>query len=264
VIRIASRALPLDLQRMLDQHQAKIDALPGYAARVEAAARAWDSPRRRERFEPIVRTLEEMCSGEDRCMYCEDSAAREIDHHRPKSLFPEQTFVWENYVFACGGCNGPKGGRFGGISARGRQFVELKRERGVPVTAPDATTTLMLIDPRREDPLRYMILDLAFPFHFRPRTRRCALAQARAAYTIEVLGLNKREKLIVRRGYAYQDYVARLREYASEADPARRERIKSRILRMDHPTVFREMIRQHAAIPELRALFAEAREALEW
>ena len=33
-----------------------------------------------------------MCAGAKRCMYCEDSAADEVEHHLPKNLYPEFVF----------------------------------------------------------------------------------------------------------------------------------------------------------------------------
>ena len=47
-----------------------------------------------------------------KCAYCEGgiNAVRscQVEHFRPKSLFPAQAYRWENYFLACGGCNGPK------------------------------------------------------------------------------------------------------------------------------------------------------------
>ncbi len=262
MIEIRAPELPPELQGMLDEKQAKIDAIPDFAARVEAAALAWEN-RSRERFRPIRDVLAGVCSGEDRCMYCEDSAGDEIEHVRPKSLYPGHTFRFPNYLLICGPCNGPKNNRFGVLSKARRAFVEVARPRGAPVVPPD-DGRMMLIDPRREDPMRYLILDLAFPFHFHPIHARGCLARARAAYTIEVLGLNRREKLVLRRQAAFGNYVARLKEYVAERDPAVRERCRHALLRLDHPTVWREMQRQHLRIPELLALFEAAPEALGW
>lgn len=264
MIRIEDRRLPSELQSVLDGRQAKLDALQDYDARVEAAAIAWERAARD--LQPVRVILLSMCSGEDRCMYCEDSAAYPIDHFRPKHLHPERTFAWENFLGSCGICNGAqwKGTRFAVLSSKSRRYVDTKRVRCAPGVPPDAASTTMLIDPRHEDPMRFMDLDLVFPFHFHPRHGRGCVARARASYTIEVLGLNKREKLILRRASAYVDYVMRLREYTAERDPAKRERCKTRILRGDHVTVWREMQRQYRKIDELRPLFEGAPDALAW
>jgi uncharacterized protein (TIGR02646 family) len=262
VIRIPPRSLPAESQGLLDELQATIDVIADHAGRVEAAKRAWQG-RPRERFQAIRRVLTDMCSGEDRCMYCEDSVADEIEHFRPKSFYPGWTFLWRNYLLACGCCNLLKNDRFGVLSRRTRAFAELARSRGAAV-APPEPGRMMLIDPRQEDPLRFLVLDLVFPFHFHPRHERGCVARARAAYTIEVLQLNVRDTLVRRREAAYLGYRARLREYVEERDPARRARCADALRRQDHPTVWREMTRQGQRIEELRVLFEQAPEALRW
>jgi uncharacterized protein (TIGR02646 family) len=261
MIQIPARALPSELQGMLDDLQAKLDVMSHYTERVEAAKRAWDN-KPRERFRVIRDVLTAMCSGEDRCMYCEDSAADEIEHVRPKSLYPDHTFIWPNYLLSCGPCNGPKNNRFGVLGRTSRRFVEVARPRHAPVVPPEGGR-MMLIDPRRDDPLRFMVLDLVFPFHFQPLHARGCVARARAAYTIAVLGLN-RDPLPRRRELAYGNYLDRLKAYIAEPDPAARVRRRDAIRRLDHPTVWREMQRQHPVNAELRALFEQAREALAW
>jgi uncharacterized protein (TIGR02646 family) len=200
-----------------------------------------------------------MCAGVDRCHYCEDSAADEVEHLRPKNLYPGQTFQWDNYLFACGPCNGPKRDRFGVLTRAGRTFVNMAE----PEPGPPEDELALLLHPRTEDPMRFLILDLAQTFHFAPLHGRSCLAGIRAAYTIQVLRLN-RDRLAARRAHAYEDYLARLREYAAERDPAVRDRLRASILRKDHPTVFREMQRQHARLPELRPLFEQVPEARGW
>lgn len=52
----------------------------------------------------------------DKCGYCEmrcnaaegPSKAPTVDHFRPRSKFPELTYVWSNWVFACFRCNDTK------------------------------------------------------------------------------------------------------------------------------------------------------------
>jgi uncharacterized protein (TIGR02646 family) len=261
MIRLPVRALSPELQGMLDERQASIDAIPDYAARVETATRAWKN-RPRQRFRPIRDVLTAMCSGEDRCMYCEDSAGDEIEHLRPKSLYPEHTFAWSNYLLTCGPCNGLKNNCFGVLSKSSRQFVTVARPGGAPVIPPESGR-MMLLDPRREDPLRFMVLDLIRPFHLHPLRARGCVARARAAYTIGVLGLN-RDPLPRRREHAYGNYLSRLRDYVAEPNPDARERRCDAIRHLDHPTVWREMQRQRLHIEELRCLFEQAPEALDW
>jgi uncharacterized protein (TIGR02646 family) len=261
VIKLPPRALPAALQAMLDDRQASLDALPDYAARVTAAKRAWDN-KHRESFKAVRAELHAMCSGEDRCMYCEDSAADEIEHVRPKNLYPEHTFRWENYLVACGPCNGPKEDHFPILSETTGRIVDGSRKRDAPVVPPEVGR-MMLLDPRRDDPAHFLFLDLADSFHFVPQPRRGCVARARAWKTIEVLHLND-DPRPRRRRVAYGNYTARLRQYIHEGDAAARERYRKALQRLDQPTVWHEMKRQRRHIADLRALFDKAREALAW
>ena len=46
------------------------------------------------------------------CSYCECTLNAErvgqVEHFKPKALFPLSAYDWDNYLLACGGCNGPK------------------------------------------------------------------------------------------------------------------------------------------------------------
>ena len=42
------------------------------------------------------------------CGYCEDITSGEIDHFRPKHLYPELVYFWSNWIFACHDCNQAK------------------------------------------------------------------------------------------------------------------------------------------------------------
>ncbi|MEW5818376.1 MAG: retron system putative HNH endonuclease, partial [Spirochaetota bacterium] len=60
-----------------------------------------------------------------KCAYCESKITHvdygEIEHFRPKSLFPEETFNWNNLFLSCGICNGAqhKGDKFPGADQGG-------------------------------------------------------------------------------------------------------------------------------------------------
>jgi 5-methylcytosine-specific restriction endonuclease McrA len=92
--------------------QAVVDVLPTYADRVGAVPRLCKNARSSESFKNLEQTLEATSAGNSRCMFCEDSAANEIEHLRPKSLYPEATFDPANYVLSCGVCNKCKGSKF--------------------------------------------------------------------------------------------------------------------------------------------------------
>lgn len=48
-----------------------------------------------------------------KCAFCEgfpeDNSSIEIEHFHPKSLYPHETFYWENFLPCCGKCNSSKG-----------------------------------------------------------------------------------------------------------------------------------------------------------
>lgn len=42
------------------------------------------------------------------CAYCEQTDPGEVDHFRPKSQFPNEVYVWSNWLFSCHPCNQAK------------------------------------------------------------------------------------------------------------------------------------------------------------
>lgn len=46
------------------------------------------------------------------CAYCEERSRGEVDHFRPKSLYPELVYSWSNWLFACRDCNQAKSGKW--------------------------------------------------------------------------------------------------------------------------------------------------------
>ena len=278
MLRIPERPLAESAYNILGGLQALVDGELDYPGKVKAAKKAWDTKTstkaKADAFQTVRQTLASMCVGPVRCAYCEDSLADEVEHIRPKSFFPEYVFVWENYLLACGPCNGPKGNRYGVLNGGlVNEFVRtLKSAVEPPPAGPSA-----LINPRNEDPLEFLELDLGgttsdgveLPgtFEFLPSDSVTLEAQARAVFTIEVLGLN-REVIRVARENAFGGFRARLREYAREkargVSPAHLGHMRDDLLSTPHLTVFAEMRRKQAYLPAIRALFALAPEAQTW
>lgn len=253
----------------LARWQSEVDALAKYADRLEAAQRLFKlrNTRRNKTFGEVRRTLTDMCSGAQRCGYCEDSAADEVEHIWPKSLYPELVFAWRNYLYACGLCNGPKNNQFSVFPRGARKPVEVSRQKGASLSPPRQGTPA-LIDPRQEDPMDFLMLDLAGTFYFEPLAQPGTQAYERAIYTRHVLRLNEREYLPVARAGAFEAYRALLAEYvalrAEDAPWPELDRRIHAIQRGVHPTVWKEMQRQHKQHRELRDLFRAAPEALSW
>ena len=248
----------------LFEYQAEVDTAGNYAEQVRAATRLWPLRARRSAFRRVRAGLAGMCAGAQRCCWCEDSAATDIEHVWPKSLYPERTFQWENYLLACAGCNRHKGSRFAVLA--GERVVDVSRGPRDPVIPP-ASGTAVLVDPRVEDPLEYFDLEIVDTFLFLSCEGLSRADEQRAEYTIDLLKLN-REHLRVARGEAYGAYRARLVEYRKEREngaPAKAlARLANAIVASAHPTVWREMQRQRAQIDEMAALFEDVPEALYW
>jgi len=88
---------------------------------------------------------------DSRCVYCDHSPARTIDHHAPKSKSKQREYDWNNWRAACGDCNR--------LKSRRRPF-----------------------DPTREDPRKGLGFepDTGKPF-FRPKCSRAARSRAQAS-----------------------------------------------------------------------------------
>lgn len=267
MIRLLDRALPPDLQQRLDRLQAELDAETDYAHRVELAADMWKNRTGSADFERIRAVLYGMCFGSRRCVYCEDSASTEIEHVKPKSLYPEATFSWENFLPACSGCNGPKNNRFAVFVPDEPDPVQVARRRGAAVVPPRHGDPV-LIHPRCEDPLRFLILDLKGTFLIRPRPGLEHREHTRAEWTVDELLYLNRELLLQARRQAFHGYRAQLFEYihkrAANEDPASLQNHVDGIQRTGHRFVWEQMKAQRDRHPRLQELFAQAPEALYW
>lgn len=247
--------------------QADVDRAGDYAERTEAAKAKWQATKKDSAtFVEVKTALEAMCSGHRRCAYCEDSVADEIEHFRPKDIYPEAVFRWENYLYACGPCNGPKNNHFAVIEADGDEVTDVTRARGASIVPPPSGEPALL-DPRVDDPLEYLFLDIVDTFTFRPRARLSARKKARATYTIETLHLNDRPYLLEGRRTTYDTLVCALaaataaRRLDTEANLDRPARV---VAGSPHRCVWEEMKRQATKLPELAPLFAAVPEAASW
>lgn len=110
MLKTPSEKLEHRVTETLRKYQREVDAETVFERQIELAAELFSKRNRATNptFREIRRTLAKMCCGAIRCMYCEDSRADEVEHHRPKNLYPSEAFVWENYLYACGTCNAPK------------------------------------------------------------------------------------------------------------------------------------------------------------
>lgn len=254
-------------QKRLDAYQSEIDAIADYAERVRAADEKFAARNRASNpaFREIRAVLASLCTGTVRCMYCEDAPPNQIEHIRPKSLYPEAVFAWANYLYACSPCNLTKLNRFEVYSTQTGQRTNVARSSTSPMIKPEPGDAL-LINPRAEDPLTFLTIDIRDTFDFQPLPHLIGKERERADYTIHTLGLNSRENLRAAREHTYEHYCLILENCARSKDPRTEalERAQRSILRTSHASVWAEMKRQHTQIAAVKKLFKKLPEALTW
>ena len=275
MIRLPNVTISQIILDKLKEFQDEVDRLSTFA---EKSAKAKDLFGRKNKignavYDVVKEGLTKMCSGARRCVYCEDSVANEVEHIRPKDFFPESCFVWENYVYACRTCNGPKSNKFAIFRDDSGDFYEVNLYRGIePPKGKDA-----IINPRFENPMDYCILDLSGTFKFVVIPTLSQKEKQKAEYTFEtLLNLNEppREFLRQAREDAFEDYKARLEKYKNEKNSnnnqAKLNKMIEGIKQKQHPTVWKEMQRYYRENwlkpidEELHKLFEECPESLDW
>lgn len=194
-------------------------------------------------------------------MLCEINEANQIEHFRPKSVFPSLLYAWENYLYACEQCNKFKGSRFP-IFSSANEVMEPGRSESEPARGP-----AVLIDPRSEDPMEYIVLDKDTGV-LMPRHEAGTLGFLRAENTIEILNLNEVESMCVARWNAYRTRLNHLRLYDQDkregASAENLARLRDFIRRLPQVSIWREMKRQRLEHEELRRIFEAVPEALNW
>jgi len=217
VLKIREAHLYGKLKKDLDDADSKVNALPSYQIMVAEAGVMWDK-KSDKIFKDIRLLLESMCIGARRCAYCEDSVADEIEHIYPKKFYPELTFKWRNYLFACGQCNGSiKRDQFAIFSAAGG-VVDLKRGKNAPVVPPPAGS-IVFLDPRVDNPSSIIELDPQTGL-FVPLAKKGTPDYIRAEYTLKILGLNTRDYLSKARRNVYGFYVDAINAYIQQKKSA--------------------------------------------
>ena len=230
------------LKNQLAILHAQVILLPGYPAQVVGADSLWEK-KNRPLFKELRELLETLCTGPRRCNYCEDSAADEIEHTYPKKFYPERAFSWQNYLFACGPCNGSNKRDQFAVFAPNGDVIEIKRGKHDAVLPP-LTGDIVFIDPRIDDPFGMMELDPATGL-FVPLGNPNDINYKRADYTITILGLNKRDYLSRARRNAYSSFVncvaAYIREKNAHAPKADLDKRKHDLIDAPHQSVFAEI-----------------------
>lgn len=293
MLQLKNNNLTLATQQHLNKRQADINGRPAFIDKSGRAGTLWDgktgSQAGKAAFEEIKNTLIAMCVGVELCNYCEQSEASDIEHILPKSLFPAHAFEWENYLLACKKCN----------TTHKLDAIDVFDPDGstnairVASGSEPPTHDVAFVHPRRVDPMDFMDLNFDdFLFYARPPHAPNTRGFVMVEKTLDILELNNRPTLVNYRRSAFHNYKRMLREFvetnqattydeleqAVTGNPqvdrqspfeAEKQRIldglRTSILTHEHPTVWREMIRQRNNLPQpIQQLFHDAPEALIW
>jgi uncharacterized protein (TIGR02646 family) len=242
MIKLQDQKLSSEAIKQLAHYQQQIDVEADYPSQVKKASLLW-RPRNRT-FDEIKETLSAMAPATKRCGYCEDARGDDIEHFFPKSLYPELTFAWCNYLLACSACNSvAKRNQFAVFDTDENEH-DVTLKNGDEIMRPIAGNPL-LINPRYEDPLALLEVELLHTFHFVPRTGISDKDKRRAEYTIEILQLNVRDELVAWRKKAFQafvDWLYRYKTYREKQSP-NIDRQRNRLYTKTHLGVWEEMKR---------------------
>ncbi len=247
--------------------QAELDQIPTYDARRLATKREWRNKSSRDAMDPVRQALRDMCPGIERCMFCLDSAAHEIEHFRPKALFPSALFQWSNMFFICGACNREKLAKFKCLAADGTMHMATINLILGGQLSEDSLA--VLLNPIDDNPENFLALDISGgTFRITPRVDLSNPNKQRAEETIKILALNSRDVLVKRRKTAYEDLRIWLRYVANRyqaADIGAVAEIRATLIANCNLFVWREMQRQQERIPDLQSLFQNLpAEVLRW
>lgn len=263
MIRLQDPGISVATRTTLQATQQDINDKPTFAERVTTAQAHWLNRTRNQAFTEVRSQLTEMCNGPKRCGYCEDSEGYQVEHIAPKHYYPELAFTWENYLYACGRCNGPKNAKCAVFRAVDGLRVDHPDFNGHPPAGES-----LLINPRIEDPLNHLWLDLKTFAFTEADLDPLSESFQRADFTQKTLRLNERDSLVKARRIAFKDFHSHLRHYVQDkeagADQPELDDYIETIQEHPHPTVWKEMQRQHTLHPFLLDLFTRAPEALTW
>lgn len=150
------------------------------------ALRVFNSARSSAWFKPVINTLRSMSGPGGCCMFCSRSESSDVEHYRPKSVFPEYTMDWRNFLWSCAICNRNKGDQF----------------------PPHTIAGGMILNPIDDDPWNFLYLD-DIGRVYACLDKNSNELHPRAISTIGLLKLN-REDLLASRQIRYDDLRERV------------------------------------------------------
>lgn len=152
----------------LKKRQDKVDSEfenPSFSAEA-----SWKQARNTAGIRDCFKNLKVMMGDSERCVYCHDSHGSDIEHFRPKSVFPHQIFVWDNFLLCCTECGRFKGDKF-----------------------PTDDGGALLIDPTIEEPWTHLDFDPVVGALVPRFSVEGPTTSAKGEATVQVLQLDRRE-----------------------------------------------------------------------
>lgn len=193
--RLYRPVLSSGLQNQLDRKQDEvIHKLAKGTLNIESV---WRSARQTKPLLAVLKALRKMTGQRERCVYCVDSHATDIEHFWPKAAYPSRMFVWPNLLLSCTECGRFKLDRF-----------------------PLAEGKPLLVDPTREDPWRHLDFD---PDTGNMTARFDSEANnwsARGSKTVEILQLDRREALAAGYSRTFRRLASLVDRHLTAGDPA--------------------------------------------
>jgi uncharacterized protein (TIGR02646 family) len=153
--RVHRRSLALPVR--IDLHRRQV------ACTAATARDDWSRYRGLTASVPVVDTLRAMAGTRQRCFYCRDSRAADVEHFVPITEDADLTFHWANLLWICPECNR-------------RKVNQFPRDEGLP----------LLIDPVATDPWDHLVLDSATG-RLAPRFLVNGTVDSRGNTTLEVI-----------------------------------------------------------------------------
>ena len=156
MLAIDAKPLPDETKVLMDKHTDNITEVQEFSNQVARAIKLWKAKTPKRLFNELRKELEGMCNDVKLCVYCERSEADEIEHRRPKSLYPWQTFDWDNMLYVCGPCNSKKSNKFAILNQPYSDgYIEITpKPKEVPVKPKSGIDAF--INQRAENPLDFI------------------------------------------------------------------------------------------------------------
>jgi len=86
---------------LVDRLANETDAIKKAVDPKAEADKRYSNARKTRWFAPVVKELGRLAGPGERCMFCSGSEASDVEHFRPKAIFPEVAMTWENTLWSC-------------------------------------------------------------------------------------------------------------------------------------------------------------------